>query len=29
LRLELAAALIAALERCPCCGRNGDTLLTQ
>ena len=29
LRLELAAALIAALDRCPCCGRNVEKLLTQ
>ena len=29
LRLELAAALIAALDRCPCCARKVETLLTQ
>ena len=29
LRLELAAALIAALDRCPCCGRKVEMLLTQ
>ena len=29
LRLELAAALLARLDRCPCCGRKTEWLLTQ
>jgi hypothetical protein len=29
LRFELAAALIAQLPRCPCCGKSKDSLLKQ
>lgn len=29
LRLELAAALIARLPHCPCCGKRTDYLLTE